>query len=161
MPSQLPIEDDLTYHRRWWRMERVVLVGMLFLLAAGLAGMFGRGPLSRATASNGGTLSCEYERFARQFAPTELRCDILDSQMGTLLELRVGRAYYDSVRVDQIAPTPEEEEVTADHVAYRFKVNSRQPWRVTFFITPQRPGSLPVSLRHCDDALNFRQRVFP
>ncbi|HEY0778088.1 MAG TPA: hypothetical protein VGD56_08990, partial [Gemmatirosa sp.] len=70
--------SDLHFEERWWRMEQVVWGAMTLVLIGALAGAFGRGWLSEATAGQrGGALSVDYERFARFRTPT-----VLDVHLG-------------------------------------------------------------------------------
>ena len=72
----LQIEEDRAHQRREWRIERVGWVLMAGLLLAGLLGLLGDGPLSRATAGSAGALSVEYDRLQRAAAPYEYRFEV-------------------------------------------------------------------------------------
>lgn len=67
----LQIDEDLAFQRRSWRWQRAGWLGFVALIVAGLLGVFGAGPLSRAESSGAG-LRIEYDRFARTQAPTSL-----------------------------------------------------------------------------------------
>jgi hypothetical protein len=48
--NELAVGEDLEFQRRWWRFERVVWTIFLLILVADLAGLLGRGPLSKTHA---------------------------------------------------------------------------------------------------------------
>ena len=68
----IDLADDISLQEKTWRVQRVGWAVMALLVAAGLAGVFARGPLSRAEAQGQG-LRLEYERFERYQAPSEIR----------------------------------------------------------------------------------------
>lgn len=71
----LQIDDDARLQQRTWRIQRLGWLGFVALVLAGLVGLFGSGPLSRATAIGDG-VRVEYDRFARLHAPATLLVSI-------------------------------------------------------------------------------------
>jgi hypothetical protein len=61
----MEIETDLEFQRRVWRVPRVGWLIIGAAVVAALLGLFGTGPLSRAS-TDGGGLTVEYDRFARR-----------------------------------------------------------------------------------------------
>src|SRR5438309_901174 len=65
---------DAEFERFWVVLQKWVWAVMALFVAAGLAGVFGRGPLSKAKAgSQSRPVSVEYERFARYKTPSRLK----------------------------------------------------------------------------------------
>ena len=68
----LELHQDPRFTRRIAAIQRAGWVVMGLVIAAALLGLFGAGPLSRATAEAAdGTLRLEYDRFGRLSAPGE------------------------------------------------------------------------------------------
>jgi hypothetical protein len=161
--GDLEVEEDLDFQRREWTAERVAWVVMGLLLLAALLGVFGRGPLSNATAEEG-SLRVGYARFERKGAPTEVRVEIAagTAHQGQV-HLWLDRDYAMGVEIRQIAPEPEQAQTGGDRVLYVFQVND-----------PSQPVDVIVRLEHDDwgvktgriglvngPELELRQIVYP
>ena len=68
---ELEFEQDLSFQRREWSIQRAGWLVMATIVIAGLIGLFGAGPLSSANAE-AGPLQLQYSRFERRHAPSEL-----------------------------------------------------------------------------------------
>lgn len=101
-------DDDLTIDRpdRFLRHERTaqkIGVGVLSLfVAAGLAGMFGNGPLANASITSG-SLTLRFERFTRQTFRTELDISV-DGVNTPTVELTMPRAFLDRLDMVELRP---------------------------------------------------------
>jgi hypothetical protein len=105
----IQINENRDHQRREWRIERIGWLVMAALLAAGLLGLLGYGPLSRARAGEAGTLSLEYDRLQRSSAPTEYRFDAAPSlARDGELRLRFDDTLLDEVEMQSIVPEPRE-----------------------------------------------------
>ncbi|HKR79410.1 MAG TPA: hypothetical protein VJR69_06875 [Nitrospira sp.] len=73
----IQIDEDLRFQARIWRIERIGWWGIAAILAAAIAGLFGRGPISRTTAPladpahPGGGMLLDYERFGRAHSDSQ------------------------------------------------------------------------------------------
>ena len=69
----LEVHEDMRLVRRSWVVQRIGWGVMAALLLAALLGLFGTGPLSRATATApGGAVTLDYDRFGRYLGPATL-----------------------------------------------------------------------------------------
>jgi hypothetical protein len=66
--GDLQIVEDLSAHRRIWKAQKVGRALGVVILILGLAGLFGAGPLSKGTVSDGAN-SIEYDRIGYRDAP--------------------------------------------------------------------------------------------
>jgi hypothetical protein len=66
--GDLQIVEDLSAHRRIWKVQKVGRALGVVILILGLAGLFGAGPLSKGTVDDGGS-SIEYDRIGYRDAP--------------------------------------------------------------------------------------------
>jgi hypothetical protein len=69
--GDLEVSQDIEHEKKTWRVRRIGWIGLGLVWLAGLAGVFGSGPVSGGTAS-GPSLRLDYDRFGRCTAPQEL-----------------------------------------------------------------------------------------
>jgi hypothetical protein len=163
--GSLHIEQDITFQRRSWTVQRVGWVIMALIVAATLAGLFGPGPLSRAAAGAlGDPVRVEYQRFLRFQAPTSFSVELTPTAAREG-EFRVwlARDYAEAVRVQEVVPPPERVEAGADRLIYVFPAApAGGPAGVTFHLQPERVGQLNGRLGLPDGpTLTFIQFVYP
>lgn len=153
----MEIDDDVEFQRRVWVAQRIGWTIIGTIVAAGLAGIFGNGPLSRAS-TGGATLRLEYERFGRLHQSTKLRCLISGGQPD--IEIALNRGYLNSVRIKTITPEPVQTEAAENWLVYRFAGSA--PMYITFDLKPEDFGSLAGSLRTAaGETLSFHQFIYP
>jgi hypothetical protein len=131
----LQIEEDRTHSRREWRFEHVGWAVMALLLAAGLLGLFGYGPLSQASAGEPGTLTVTYDRLQRAGAPSEYRFTVAPSlSRDGVFRLRFDDALLEEVDIQSIIPEPEHVRSGAGYTEYEFAMDAARgpPARIQF-----------------------------
>jgi hypothetical protein len=153
----LQLDDGTAFHERMWRLRRVGRLGMLLFILLGVAGLMGRGPLSRAEVRDARGLRIVHERFARVEAPQTIRAQIPAPPAGAY-QLAVSRDFLDRVRIESVVPEPVLAEARADRVIYGFaRGPGPDPAVVTFHFTPNSaglvragfgvPGLAPLTIR--------------
>jgi hypothetical protein len=169
-PGPLQIEDNLARQERIWRFERIGWVAIWLIMAAGLAGVFGGGPLSRATVGNSDQpLKLDYPRFTQIQTPTSLRLQVDPQQMQgrqkgrKTLQVWIDRSYLEGLKVASITPAPIRTEAGRDRLVFTFALTeSDQPTAITFNITVQQMGLLQGQLGLTGEApLHFHQLIYP
>lgn len=148
-----PIDEDPTFQRRNWAAERAGWALMAAVVALGLAGLLGPGPLSRAVATAEGTaaggpggasparVAVSYERFLHARAPTAVRVETAVAPGATTLDLAVDRTYLSALDVRDVTPHPTATLIGADHVVYRFRLAPGTTRAlVVFQLTPTAAG---------------------
>lgn len=105
---ETPVEEDLAFQRRQWRVERIGWTAMAIIIVAALAGVFGGGGwVARTTASDSaGSTEVQYARFARYAAPTTLQVKVAAAASGRPIRLRVSDRYLNAMTVRAITPPP-------------------------------------------------------
>src|SRR5690348_10507214 len=109
LDDELEAGSDMVFERRWWRFERVTWAAMLLLVLAGAAGVFGRGPLTRTTATApDASLTVEHDRVARYRTPTvlDLRLALPPDRPAEPVRIHLSAALLGALRVDNVAPRP-------------------------------------------------------
>lgn len=135
----LELEDDARFHRRMWRVQRMGWFLMQLVVLAGLAGMLGSGPLSRAVAEHPGGLRIEHMRFVRAEAPQTMRVHLPPSATPTEgYRIGLSREFVNRVQIEGVVPQPVVMESFPDRIVYVF-VGGAVPV-VTFHFTPRTMG---------------------
>jgi len=157
----LEIDQDLRYQRLEWRIERISWVLGALVLLAGVAGLFGSGPLSTAEAAGGSGLRVSYDRFLRDGSTSRLT--ILTETGGSpVLEVLISRAYLSGMRVDRVFPEPRRIEAAGDWMRCHFDVEPRSRAEIVLDLEPTRPGGTGASLRiGGGGSVSFWQFVYP
>lgn len=163
--GDLEIGQDIIFQRREWSAQRIGWALMALLILAGLAGLFGAGPLSQATAgSEGGPLWIEYDRFERRQAPAMLRVHLGPGAASNgQAQVWLSRNYVEAIEIEQIIPQPERVEAGPERMIYVFNVgDTSQPTAITFYLKPQAIGAIQAQAGLADEQpLNFSHFVYP
>jgi hypothetical protein len=159
----MEIPQDLEHEKTAWRIRCIGWTLMLFLWLAGLAGLFGSGWLSSATATGPG-LRLEYDRFGRYTAPQELTLS-LDASLTTLSKVRlwIDRRYLESQQIESVVPEPESVEAGADRMVFVLSIAEvGKPTSVTVRLRTQQMGSLQGRIGvEQGSPLRFHQFIYP
>ncbi len=104
--GSLQLEQDLGFQRRQWFAQRVGWALMWAAAAAGLAGFFGRGPLSARTLSDpSGVIEVEFDRFQRAQARSEVHFSLSPAAVRDgRLQIWIDDAYLRGLRIESISP---------------------------------------------------------
>lgn len=163
--GELEIAQDLDYQRRSWVVQRVGWVVMALATLAALLGLFGGGPLSRATVGEQNEpLSVEYDRFGRLQSQTTLRVNLgPDAGRERKVSVWLNREYLEGFQIQQVTPQPERVEAGSERLTYVFQLSkSNQPTAVTFYLQPEHIGSVPGQVGLVEgQTLNFTQFIYP
>lgn len=162
--SEPPIEQDLTFQRRFWKIQRIAWMIMGAALVAALLGFLGHGPFSRATLGGpDDPLRLDYDRLAQYEVASELSLRLL-AQGGKPAAVWIDREYLTKVQLDGIVPAPERTELSADRVTYLFALSSSgdQPVVITLYVRMKEAGRVRGAIGVAGGgSLSFRQFVFP
>ena len=105
--DEFEVGFDEGFERRWLRAERVGQVVMVLFVAAGLAGLFGRGPFSHRTEqSPESALAVDFEPIARSQAPTQVTFHIDNPTDAPTLDLFIGTNSVEPMGLQRIMPAP-------------------------------------------------------
>ena len=159
------LDDDLPYQRREWRAQRFGWWALTVFVAAAGLGVFGGGPLSRATASSAdGGLRLEYERFVRSGAPARMLVHVAGSPAGDpgrALQLEFSRDFIDAIRLERVTPEPASILVGPDIVSLHLPDAGSGPVTVVLDFEPLRAGRLTGRVAAGGGrALTFRQLAY-
>jgi hypothetical protein len=156
---------DLPFENRWWRLQRICWIILVLLLLGGVAGVFGHGPLSKATIHPPGSeLEICYDRLARRETPSLLQLRLEKAALASgQVRIRLNRALVDRMQLKQIVPQPLAAEPLADGVRFIFRTDpSRDSAFIVFIVDPTTPGLIESEVAIEGAApVRFRQFVYP
>ncbi len=156
---------DLTFERRWWRIQRIGWVILTLLILGGVIGIFGHGPLSEATASSSGSqVEVHYDRLARRETPAmlQLRLDKAAIASGEV-RIRMNHTLLDHMQLKQIIPEPLATEPLADGARFIFRTDpTRDSALIVFLSSPTQPGFAESEVVvEGAEPVRFHQFIFP
>lgn len=160
--DDLEVDEDPDFESVMWRIRRVVWLLVPVGLAAGLAGAFGSGALSRAELRDrSGRPSLEYERILHFRTPSQL---VLHAGQGTgadgQVRVSIAKSWIDAVELEGVVPEPEAAQSRSSDVRYTFAAVPPASFRLQF--TPARIGLVrgEVAVDGTDPVV-FQQLVLP
>jgi hypothetical protein len=163
--EDIEVGCDLAFERRWWRIQRIGWFILVLLLIGGVVGLFGHGPLSKATLNvPGSDLRICYQRLARRETPTALELRLGKTALASgQLRLRLNQTLVEKMQLKQIVPAPLKAEPLADGVRFIFQTDpSRDSALVYFAENPTTPGFVDAEIAIDDEApVHFRQFIYP
>jgi hypothetical protein len=140
------------------RVRRTAWVLALALLALGILGVFGDGPVSNASDASS-ALRVQYERFLRRDSPMQLR---IDARPAADAEARIAVSgdYLHALRIGSILPSPERLEETGEDVILVFRAApGSESVRITLEATPLQVGKLHAHVRAVGDTQDIGVRI--
>ena len=161
--DELQIDHDVTFHRRFWKVQRIGWSFWALILVAAFLGFLGPGLSGWDTLDDRDAgMTMTYQRLVRANAATELSIT-LDSTSKTETQLAFNRDYIEAIAVESIYPHPARQEATESELVYTFrKVDTGTPLTVEFRYQPKKPGEIPIQVRLDNSAALFiKQFCFP
>src|SRR4051794_27091753 len=141
--QDLEISEDEGVHQRSWSFQRAGWTALALIAAAGLLGIIGPGPLSKATAGEKeGPLSVGYERFAHAQTATQMHLRLgAGAARGNEARVAINSDYLHHMRVEDVEPRPESATATEGAVVYTFRVDDpSRPTEAVFHLEPEEAG---------------------
>jgi hypothetical protein len=138
MVDGLQIDQALTFQQRFGRVQRVAWWLLALVPVAAIAGLFGGGLFSDATAGSGrARVTVTYERFGRLTADTELQLKFAGPARTT--DVAISRAFLDRYDTSEVRPQPLRVRTLANAIVFTFA--AAPAGRATFSLTPAEVGS--------------------
>lgn len=132
--------ESTVFMRRNWQVQRAGWLLMTLVVLLGLAGLFGRGPLTRRDASAPG-LSLQYQRVLRLEATESLEFTLEARPAGEAgLELDAG--FVSRTEIQRIIPEPREISVSPEGHRLSFPASGTGSVAVRLLFVPKKLGRL-------------------
>jgi hypothetical protein len=153
--------DDAPRFEDGWSRAKAVLVGLLALFVlAGLAGVFGRGPLSMTSAAFASG-RMEWERFARRQTAGPIIVRFETRSRANPAEVTLDRALLDRLTVAATHPTAQTRRASAMGETFAFALGEDRRGVVTFEVEPSRMGLVRGAVRVEGETIPVRMMVWP
>ena len=105
--GEFEVGFDQTFERRWLRAEQFGRVAMLLFIAAGLAGLMGRGPFSHHTVKSAASaLAVDFEPIARANAATQVTFHLENPTGQPTMDLFISSNVVEPMGLTRILPDP-------------------------------------------------------
>jgi hypothetical protein len=145
LERQAGIDTGYDYHfeRNWGRFERGVWVLLLLILAAGLAGLFGRGPLNKVKAQLPDGTSIQYERVVRFKSPSVVSLSI--PFVNGVSRVEVDRKSAEKLGIQQIMPQPTQDFGSEQLGPFEFRAPGPDVQKAFVQLSLQPSGIGPVT----------------
>jgi|SRR5579884_404177 hypothetical protein len=141
--AEIDVGYDYVFEQRWCTFERGVWAFFTLLIAAGLAGVFGRGPLNEVKLTLNDGTSVRYERVVRFKSPTVTNFEIPVSN--GIAELEANTSAVKKLGLQQVIPQPTRT-FGSEHVGpVQFQVVAPQTKTVFMQLAMQPSGLGPVT----------------
>ncbi len=156
-----PINEDIAFQRRTWRVQRVGWFVLAIFVLAAAVGLFSEGPLSRTTAT-GDRLNIVYERFQRYAAATGLRVTMTPRAGAADMSLRIGRDFLDDFTIERMNPQASAARPDSGGIVFLFPAPSVGAATVYLGVRPKGIGLNRSTFALDDtDAVMLTQLIYP
>jgi len=141
----LEIDEDLNFQRKEWFAQRIGMIALWIFVIAALLGFTGMGgPFSRGDAGDrSGPVHVEYERYVRRGGLSTLTLHLRTAPGD--VRFWVSAPYFQHVRVDSVAPTPQLVSVESDRHIYLIRTGSPDV-TVTLKVEHESAGTLDAEV---------------
>jgi hypothetical protein len=170
--NELEVGYDAAFESRWRHAELVSHICMALIVAAALAGLFGRGPLSHRThQTEDGRLAVDFEPIARYGTSTQITLHLSPDvpSIGALSILEPGTAHVvlssaliEPMGLQQVIPSPASSEAVGSGIGLVFNVPAgKKRAEVRLVIKPNDVGPIRLDVSQGSSRLSFNQFVLP
>jgi hypothetical protein len=154
--GHLDLDDDLAFHERGWKIQKIGWIIAFILLAFALAGFFGTGAVSRRTITHEGS-SMEFERFLRFESEAELIFNV--TNVRDTLILKVPQSYLTYIDVTEISPIPASNRIDENVITYYFVAKGHATIHCT--LMAKKPGMLNETITVNNTPFEISHLIYP
>ena len=150
--DDVAVGENLDFQRKWWRFERLVWSFFGLLLICDVTGLFGRGWLAKAQASDSTkTLLLDYERIERASTPSIMTIRFNPSAIKNgKIQLFVSEDLIRPLGAQRISPQPELSTIGNGGITYTFAA-TQTPATAEIQLEPSFPGLHHFSIQVPDN----------
>lgn len=152
--KQLPVDEDISLHRKGWVIQRIGWVLMLVFLLAAVLGFFGEGPLSKKQ-FHLGPIDVDYERFGRYEHEMELKFQSTGENIGSV---SMPQDYVKNFKLSKIVPEPEKQIAASGYINYIFEGENHL---IIFYMDPVQRKNVQGVLKVNAYSFLIKQTIYP
>jgi hypothetical protein len=168
MPVQrigdLDIDQDITFQRKEWRVQRGAWLIVVLVLLLALSGLFGGGPLANASVSDtANVLTVDHHRIDRLHSPSNISLKVVPAGTQPVLRLWISEDYLEGVEITNIHPEPSAMIPDGDRTILEFQLaDPGQTVNISLSIEHTEIGAPRAEIGVVDGPrVEFRQVVLP
>ncbi len=145
--DELEVGYNERFEQRWVWAERAGRLFMILFVAAGLTGLFGRGPLSHHSRTvPGANLSVDYEPVTRVQTGTQVTLHVRNDSDSPVMKILVSTQLVEPMGLERILPQPAAESAEGDGMALTFEVPpGTKDGHIRLMLQPAGIGPVPLS----------------
>jgi hypothetical protein len=155
--TDLEIDEHLLMQERGWKMQAIGMYLILAIVLTAALGLYGDGPISKRTIENIATV--EYQRFYRFQSRMALKVQMDNTNNPKGLAVMFPTKYLRHFQVDSVLPEPEKTIINGDQIQYQF--NGKGNIMITFYLIPQRIGTIDGSMEVNNNRFVVNHFIFP
>ena len=160
-PREHPVEDDIAFQRKAWKVERVGWAMLLLLVILTLLGLFSDGPLSdRRVSTADGALQVEYPRFLRKGARSSMRITLQGAPQASL-QVTLEAPFLHAHNVEIIQPHPPLARSDRGGLQLTLAADHTGKASVHLTVRAERVGSTNLGIRTDGHQLTLWQFIYP
>lgn len=146
--DEILVGEDIHFQRKWWKFEIAVWWIFLLIVVLDIAGVFGRGPVAKASANTkGGLMVVNYERIERFSTPSILTIHFGPAAVTNgQIRLWVNDSVVTELGNQRVVPQPTQSVIGNGGILYTFS-STPLPDSVEFALQPSRPGVMHLKLQ--------------
>lgn len=163
-PRNVDVAADSRFQHWEWRFQRLGWLLLCGIVAGGLLGLLGDGPLSSVrVVSSDGRLQASFDRNLHRTNPTVIELQFEAVSDRNPIELHVSAEYVQRVRILRTVPAAEFERAESDGIVFGFQRELPvTAGIITFHVEPRTAGSLVGKFTVTDNtSVVVSQFVFP
>lgn len=155
--GSLELEEDMSFQRRTWKLERAGWVFMAVIVLASILGLIDKGPLSGTRKGDARTLEVEYDRFIHLDTRAQLHVRL---PVEGPFSIQWPFEYLEKAEISRTTPEPADMTSHDGLVTYSF---ASRPGTadVLFDVTARKAGSAKGFVQSGEHRVDFSQFVYP
>jgi hypothetical protein len=146
MSGSTEVEIAPRFDRNWHRARAAMQVLLGLMVAGGLAGLFGDGPLSTGVTQIG-VYRVSYQRFARRTVPFRISIRPLEPIPASTLQIGIDRQLIDRTGILRSVPASTFTSESVDEASYNFAVASGRRSEIVISVQPDQFGVFNWTLK--------------
>ena len=160
--DEVEVGFDEAFETSWARLEHAGRIAMSLLVALGLAGMFGAGPLDHARIGHAMRGAVDYQPIARFGSPTQLTLHLPPVAHDSQMVVTISSSFLEPFGLQSIAPQPISQLTAEGKLQLTFAVSGGG---IDNFVRlhgkPAQIGPIPLAVDMPGAFLRFRAWVLP
>ena len=156
------VKTNPRFELGWNRLQGIVEIGVAIVVAAGLLGLFGTGPLSSGTVQvPGRSIRIDYQRILRKSVQTDITIALTRPVEGPQFSLELPATFLRDMDIVTTSPRSSAMRADADGVTYVFDLGATRMGEITLSMKPKGFGLVSSPFVANGTRVALQQFIFP